>query len=46
VGVYLEVCFIYYYDDGYVFILGRIWGYVYLQRYHSFVKFVYLSYIC
>jgi hypothetical protein len=35
VGVYLWVC------------LGRIWGYVYLQRYsNSFVIFVYLNYVC
>jgi hypothetical protein len=27
------------------FLLGRIWGYVYLQRCHSFVIFVYLNYI-
>jgi hypothetical protein len=27
-------------------LLGRIWGYVYLQKYNSFVIFVYLNYVC
>jgi hypothetical protein len=27
-------------------LLGQIWGYLYLQRYLSFVIFVYLNYIC
>jgi hypothetical protein len=27
-------------------LLDRIWSYVYLQRYHYFVTFVYLNYIC
>jgi hypothetical protein len=31
---------------GMFLLLGRIWGYVYLQRYHSFVIFVYLNFIC
>jgi hypothetical protein len=41
---YIWGCFIYYYD-GYVLLLGRIWGYVHLQRYHSFALFVYLNYV-
>jgi hypothetical protein len=43
VGVYLGVCFIYY--DIFL-LLGKIWHYVYLQRYNSFIIFVYLNYIC
>jgi hypothetical protein len=31
---------------GMLLLLGRIWSYVYLQRYHSFVIFVYLHYVC
>jgi hypothetical protein len=27
-------------------LLGRMWGHVYLQNYHSFVISVYLNYIC
>lgn len=27
-------------------LLGQIWDYVYLQRYHSFVIFLYLNYMC
>jgi hypothetical protein len=28
------------------YLLGKIWGYVYLQKYHSLIIFVYLNYIC
>jgi hypothetical protein len=44
-GCIFRVDFIYYYD-GYVFIIRLNMGYVYLQRYHSFIIFVYLNFIC
>jgi hypothetical protein len=45
VGVYLAVCFIYYYDR-HVLLLVRSRDYVYLQRYYLFVIFIFLNYIC
>jgi hypothetical protein len=43
-GVYLGVFYIT--MMGMFSLLVRIWSYVYLKRYHSFVIFVYLNYIC
>jgi hypothetical protein len=44
-GYIWGACFIYYHY-GCVLLLDGIWGYVYLQRYYSFVIFVYLNYVC
>jgi uncharacterized membrane protein len=43
---YSEGCVLFIIIMGMFLLFGRIWGYVYLQRCHSFVIFVYLNFIC
>jgi hypothetical protein len=44
--LFIIITFIIIIIRGMFLLLSRIWGYIYLQRYYSFVMFIYLNYIC